>query len=235
MFLPFFINPYFLNYFNWKVIAKGFLAGVGAAVVGYFVQGACKQLFYLFEGLPFKVEVLLRLTSSGLCVVGSFLFVLCLVYRKNPKDPDFKTLEKEEFWREHYPDSKEYIPRNKPKSKLKDWQYQKGAKRLERVSRSGHKYIFSEGRLTFPDPLDRPSRTIITGEGGLSPSRFKHVVEQEGVLRRLTPIELERLNMFPDDHTKLQGIRDAKRAFFMGNALVVGVVERLGKELGKRV
>ena len=73
------------EHFNWKVIAKGFLAGVGAAVVGYLVQGACKQLFYLFEGLPFKVEVLLRLTSSGLCVVGSFLFVLCLVYRKNPK------------------------------------------------------------------------------------------------------------------------------------------------------
>lgn len=122
-----------------------------------------------------------------------------------------------------------------PKSKLRDWQYQKGSKRLERVSRNGHSYVFSEGRLTFPDPLDRPSRTIITGEGGPSPSRFKHVIEQEGVLRRLTPVELERLNMFPDDHTKLAGIRDAKRAFFMGNALVVGVVKKLGEEFAKRV
>ena len=79
------------------------------------------------------------------------------------------------------------------------------------------------------------SRTIITGEGGKSPSRFKHVVETERGLRRLTPIELERLNMFPDDHTKLDGITDTKRAFFMGNALVVGVIEKIGKELYKNI
>ena len=84
--------------------------------------------------------------------------------------------------------------------------------------------------MAFPDPLDRPSRTIVTGEGGSAPSRFKHVVlTPRGRYRRLTPIELERLNMFPDDHTK--GVSDTWRAFFMGNALVVGVVERIGKEL----
>ena len=37
--------------------------------------------------------------------------------------------------------------------------------------------------------------------------------------------------MFPDDHTKLEGITDAKRAFFMGNALVVGIVEKIGNAL----
>ncbi len=120
-----------------------------------------------------------------------------------------------------------------PSSQVKDWQWQKGAKQLERMSRSGHRYTFSEGNMSFPDALDRPSRTIVTGEGGPSPSRFKHVVEQEGVLRRLTPIELERLNMFPDDHTLLQGIRDTKRAFFMGNALVVGVVRKLADQLAR--
>ena len=52
-------------------------------------------------------------------------------------------------------------------------------------------------------------------------------------LRRLTPIELERLNMFPDNHTN--GATDAKRAFFMGNALVVGIVERLASELSIRM
>ncbi len=89
--------------------------------------------------------------------------------------------------------------------------------------------------MPFPDPLERPSRTIVTGEGGSSPSRFKHVVkDHEGRLRRLPPVELERLNMFPDDHTKAEGISDTKRAFFMGNALVVGIVERIGKELLKR-
>jgi DNA (cytosine-5)-methyltransferase 1 len=88
--------------------------------------------------------------------------------------------------------------------------------------------------MIFPDPLDKPSRTIITGEGGPSPSRFKHVVEQtKGKFRRLTPVELERINMFPDNHT--EGITDTKRAFIMGNALVTGVIERIGKILVNRI
>lgn len=118
---------------------------------------------------------------------------------------------------------------------LKAWKYQKGAKNAARVSAiNGHEYTYSEGAMSFPDPLDKPARTIITGEGGQAASRFKHVVCQDGKrFRRLTPIELERINMFPDDHTK--GPSDAWRAFFMGNALVVGVVERIGKALLKKI
>ncbi|HIF02899.1 MAG TPA: DNA (cytosine-5-)-methyltransferase [Nitrospinaceae bacterium] len=117
------------------------------------------------------------------------------------------------------------------------WKYQKGAKKIPRVSKTGHEYIFSEGGMVFPDSLDKPSRTIITGEGGLAPSRFKHVVKKPSWKqpRRLTPIELERLNMFPDKHTELEGTTDTKRAFFMGNALVVGVIERIGKALTKKI
>ncbi|HSK12612.1 MAG TPA: DNA (cytosine-5-)-methyltransferase [Phnomibacter sp.] len=114
---------------------------------------------------------------------------------------------------------------------LEKWKYLKGAKKEVRVNADGYEYHYSEGGMVFPDPLDRPSRTIITGEGGPSPSRFKHVILTKKGYRRLTPIELERLNMFPDDHTLLQGISDTKRAFFMGNALVVGVVEKIGKAL----
>ena len=85
--------------------------------------------------------------------------------------------------------------------------------------------------MKFPDKLDSPSRTIITSEGGKSPSRFKHIIDPKNneKYRRLTPVELERLNMFPDNHTKYEGITNSKRAFLMGNALVVGVVERIGK------
>lgn len=121
------------------------------------------------------------------------------------------------------------------KDELKSWEFQKGAKKIERTNSSGHTYSYSEGGMTFPDPLDRPSRTIITGEGGKTPSRFKHVVLKDGKYRRLVPKELERLNMFPDDHTKLEGITDQKRAFFMGNALVVGIVEKLGRQLALRI
>ena len=115
------------------------------------------------------------------------------------------------------------------------WEYLKGAKQIKRVSAEGFEYNYSEGGMIYPDSLERASRTIITGEGGRTPSRFKHVVDTETGLRRLLPIELERLNMFPDNHTKLEGITDGKRAFFMGNALVVGVVQQIGAELSKRI
>jgi DNA (cytosine-5)-methyltransferase 1 len=115
------------------------------------------------------------------------------------------------------------------------WEYLKGAKKEKRRTKEGFEYNYAEGGMIYPDALDNASRTIITGEGGKSPSRFKHVVKTERGLRRLTPTELERLNMFPDDHTKLDGVTDTKRAFFMGNALVVGVIEKIGKELYKQI
>jgi len=115
------------------------------------------------------------------------------------------------------------------------WEYLKGSKSILRTSKDGFKYNYSEGGMIYPDALDNASRTIITGEGGKSPSRFKHVILSDRGLRRLTPIELERLNMFPDDHTKMEGISDTKRAFFMGNALVVGVIEKIGEALYKQI
>lgn len=118
---------------------------------------------------------------------------------------------------------------------LPKWQYAKGSKSEKRINKAtGYEYNYSEGAMAFPDSLDKPSRTIITGEGGPSPSRFKHIIQTaSGKFRRLTPVELERLNMFPDNHT--QGASDIRRAFLMGNALVTGIVERLGLELYRRL
>lgn len=118
---------------------------------------------------------------------------------------------------------------------LDKWFYLKGAKKEMRKNSQGFEYNYSEGGMIFPDPLDKPSRTIITGEGGKSASRFKHVIKTPKGYRRLSPIELERLNMFPDDHTKLDGVTDTKRAFFMGNALVVGVIEKIGVALTQKI
>ena len=119
-----------------------------------------------------------------------------------------------------------------PENEVAKWEYEKGAKKIERISKEGYKYIFSEGGMAFPDYLDRPSRTIITGEGGSAASRFKHVVlTPSGRYRRLIPIELERLNMFPDNHTLHPDVSDGRRAFLMGNALVCGVVQNIGKSL----
>jgi DNA (cytosine-5)-methyltransferase 1 len=116
-------------------------------------------------------------------------------------------------------------------AQIPQWEYLKGAKREPRRAANGHEYFYAEGAVTFPDPLDQPSRTILTGEGGSTPSRFKHVIEtSSGRLRRLTPVELERLNGFKDDWTDT-GMPDGRRAFMMGNALVVGLVERVGVAL----
>lgn len=122
-----------------------------------------------------------------------------------------------------------------PDADIPSWVREKGGKRIPRINRAtGIQYMYTEGGMPFPDPLDRPSRTIITGEGGRTPSRFKHVIEDpvNHQLRRLVPVELEQLDMFPINHT--QGETDEKRAFFMGNALVCGIVERVGEELMNR-
>ena len=120
---------------------------------------------------------------------------------------------------------------------LDKWEYLKGAKKEPRISKyNGYEYIYQEGAVAFPDAPDKPSRTIITGEGGTSPSRSKHVVQTtSGRYRRLMPIELERLNGFPDEWTNLEGISDTKRAFIMGNALVVGLIREIGYVLAREI
>jgi DNA (cytosine-5)-methyltransferase 1 len=118
-------------------------------------------------------------------------------------------------------------------NRLEEWQYLKGAKTIERTHKeSGTTYNYAEGKMAFPDLLTNPSRTILTGEGGTSPSRFKHIIKTRKGYRRLTPVELERLNGFPDNWTAKGSdggeISDVRRAFFMGNALVVGLISRVG-------
>ena len=120
-----------------------------------------------------------------------------------------------------------------PEDSVATWRYLKGAKAEPRTHSSGFRYNWSEGAVAFPDPLDRASRTVLTGEGGSSPSRFKHVIlTKSGRLRRLTPTELERLNGFPDNWTA--GSSDNRRAFLMGNALVVGIIKLIAEPLAER-
>lgn len=121
-----------------------------------------------------------------------------------------------------------------PEDKLERWEYFKGSKKEERTHASGYTYIYSEGGMAFPDALDKPARTILTGEGGAGASRFKHVVEAEsGRYRRLVPDELDRLQTFPRGWTDA-GMTDGHRAFCMGNSLVVDIVHRIGEEIAKR-
>ncbi|MEY2195710.1 DNA (cytosine-5-)-methyltransferase [Neobacillus sp. BF23-41] len=107
--------------------------------------------------------------------------------------------------------------------------YLKGPKKIERTAATGHKYIFSEGGMAFPETLDKPGRTMLTSEGTIN--RSSHVVldPETNRIRILTPVECERLNGFPDYWT--EGMSDRMRYFCMGNALVVGLIERMGKRI----
>ncbi|MBP3686768.1 MAG: DNA (cytosine-5-)-methyltransferase [Alphaproteobacteria bacterium] len=115
---------------------------------------------------------------------------------------------------------------------LEKFKYMKGAKREERTATSGFKYFFSEGSIPFPDILDRPARTMLTSEG--SNNRSTHIVADKttGELRKLTPIECERINGFPDNWTDT-GMPKNFRYFCMGNALVVDLIEIMAKEINK--
>ena len=108
------------------------------------------------------------------------------------------------------------------------WLYAKGAKKEKHRKRDGTEYYFSEGAVQFPEPLDKPSRTMLTSESSVG--RSSHVVEdiRTGRLRTLTPLECERLNGFPDDWTNT-GMPEKMRYFCMGNALVVTIVRRIGE------
>ena len=123
-------------------------------------------------------------------------------------------------------DEKYYITTEK----MPKWTYLKGAKKIPRKTADGHEYIFSEGPIAFPDPWDRPGRTMLTSESTLN--RSTHVVTDPGTgrLRLLTPIETERLQGFDDEWTN-SGMPDRMRYFCMGNALVVPMITRMGRVL----
>lgn len=114
--------------------------------------------------------------------------------------------------------------------KMPKWVYLKGAKKINRTAANGHEYVFSEGPVAFPDPWDRPGRTMLTSESTLN--RSSHVVTDmdTGKLRIITPVEAERMQGFDDEWTNT-GMPQRMRFFCMGNALVVPMITRMGKVL----
>jgi DNA (cytosine-5)-methyltransferase 1 len=180
-----------------------------------FNKGGGKSLFmnsgYYEDGIAYTVKSEAKLSKTAI-VLGDVL------------QPDSQVPE--EYWVEE--------------KRLKEWKYLKGAKSIERTHKgSGTTYNYAEGKMAFPDLLTNPSRTILTAEGGNTPSRFKHIIQTKNGYRRLTPIELERLNGFPDNWTQKDDqdkvVADSKRAFFMGNALVIGLIEKVGKVIASEI
>lgn len=118
--------------------------------------------------------------------------------------------------------------------KVDKFRYLRGAKKFERTNSEGYTYTYSEGAMSLVDSEDLPSRTLLTSEGSIS--RTTHLIKDSKGYRLLTALETERLQGFPDNWTKVKlskgkevEVSETRRKFFMGNALVVEVVESLGK------
>lgn len=118
--------------------------------------------------------------------------------------------------------------------KLEKIDYLRSAKKINRVSKDGFSYIYSEGGMSPYDSLDLPARTMLTSEGTVN--RSSHVIKVGDRYRFLTPIEAERLQDFPDNWTEykrnsdgmIEKVKDRMRMFFMGNALVTDIVKEIG-------
>lgn len=119
-----------------------------------------------------------------------------------------------------------------PEKKEKFIKMKKGFQTIKQ-SRTGYPYKYGMGSMAFPDPLDRPARTMVTSEHTVS--RMTHVVRDPGNqrLRVISPEEAELINTFPEMWTKLDGVSNSERYFTMGNALVVNLIRDIGKEIEK--
>lgn len=157
--------------------------------------------------------------NSGLMTPLGTVLTIETIPVSVPPIPLREVLEKDKV------DSKYFLSEN-----LEKWKYLKGAKKIPRIKPNGEPYFYTEGGMSFPDSLDAPARTILTSESSLN--RSTHVVEDKasGKLRLLTPVECERLNGFPDNWTNT-GMPNKFRYFVMGNALVIPIIEKIGKEL----
>lgn len=124
--------------------------------------------------------------------------------------------------------------------KIKKFEYLRGSKKIERTTPDGHTWIYSEGGMSPYDNLNLPARTMLTSEGSIN--RSTHLLKTEQGYRLLTPIEAELLQDFPEEWTRyklvdgeVKEVSDKMRYFFMGNALVTGIVKRIGIELEKLI
>lgn len=176
----------------------------------------------------FKIDIpknLVHLSNSFKCdFFNAGLMINGKAYTKKvvPKQEKQKTLGS---ILQNNVDTKFYIN----KKDIEKWIYFKGAKDEPRKTKEGFEYRYKEGGIPFPDNLETPSRTMLTAEGNKSPNRITHVIKDKKGYRVLTPEEAEKLNGFPAGWTK--GIPERWQYFCMGNALVVGLIERMGKNL----
>lgn len=165
-----------------------------------------------------------KFLTSGIFVDGK---VLNFDVIEIPNQEVYSLRKLLEISKNHNENIEEYIIKQ---YELDKWKYLKGSKRIERKRPDGSTYFYSEGSMNFPEDLDSPSRTMLTSESTLN--RSSHVIYDKNIdkIRRITEVEAELLQMFPPNWTNT-GMSKRNRYFMMGNALVTGVIEKIGNKL----
>lgn len=99
--------------------------------------------------------------------------------------------------------------------------------------KTGLYMINSKGKTHQQDLLQDSngvSRSILAGTHGSTPHLLKTIMPNNKI-RRLTPIECERLQGFPDGWT--EGVSDTQRYKCLGNAVTTNVITEIGKKILK--
>jgi DNA-cytosine methyltransferase len=91
------------------------------------------------------------------------------------------------------------------------------------VWKSGNKM----GRMQFPDSVDRKSKTLCSTT--IKADRATHHLKDFYGIRRLTPVEFERLQTFPDNYTA--GVSNTQRYKMIGNSWTVDVIVHILKNI----
>jgi len=98
----------------------------------------------------------------------------------------------------------------------------------------GETETFIAGEVTAfhvtQDPISNTAYTPAMGNGNKQGCATIGAHTPQGV-RRLTPVECERLQGFPDGWTDLGGTPDSKRYAALGDAVTVNVAEWIGRRL----
>lgn len=169
-----------------------------------------------------------KVFNTGVMRHGRYFTIDTQALENEQAIPLKDTLQPEEEVNEKY-----YVT---DQNKIDKFAYLRGPKKIQRTSKDGHKYIYSEGGMSPYEDLNLPSRTMLTSEGSVN--RSTHWLKINGRYRLLTPIEAERLQRFPDNWTKYKLINgekkevsDRMRMFFMGNALVTDIIKKIGIQL----
>lgn len=192
---------------------------------------------FLFENAGVMKDGIIYTVKATPVYVGEQL-TLGDIIEDGPVSQEFFISEERLYYTDPATDRSDETVERLSDAAHRTWQYIKGAKKLPRISRNGHEYIFSEGAIPMIDEYDRPARTMLTSEGTFN--RTTHIVRdrETGRIRLLTPREVERIQGFPSDWTKeclvdgkIVEMPINKRRFMMGNALVVNLVNQMEEQL----